>query len=108
MLALPHHSEANPLERTHRSEMRNARKLGQGSRLDFDLTNRGATIATIAGTAYREGAIPLFELLDAQRVRADVRMAALHAATDLQMARLDLLRAIGLPVDSAQFLSPKQ
>ena len=73
-----------------------------------DLTNRGATIATIAGTAYREGAIPLFELLDAQRVRADVRVAALHAATDILMARLDLLRAIGLPVDSAQFLSPKQ
>ncbi len=72
------------------------------------ITSRGATVAGIAGTAYREGAIPLFELLDAQRVRAEIRSAALHAAANVQMARLDLLHAIGLPIDSARFLSPTQ
>ncbi len=73
-----------------------------------DIDARGTTVAGIAVTAYREGAIPLFELLDAQRVRADIRIAALHAAADVQMARLDLLRAIGLPIDSARFLLPTQ
>lgn len=69
-----------------------------------DLDRRGSAVASIAATAYREGAIPLFELLDAERVRADVRVAALRAAADVQMARLDLLRAIGLPIDSAHFI----
>ena len=73
-----------------------------------DVDARGATVAGIAVSAYREGAIPLFELLDAQRIRADIRLAALHAALDVQMARLDLLRAIGLPIDSARFLLPTQ
>ncbi len=73
-----------------------------------EIDTRGATVAGIAVSAYREGAIPLFELLDAQRLRADIRIAALHAAADVQMARLDLLRAIGLPIDSARFLLPTQ
>ncbi|MDZ7630662.1 MAG: TolC family protein [Gemmatimonadaceae bacterium] len=73
-----------------------------------DLEARGASVATIAATAYREGAIQLFELLDAERVRADVRTAALRAAVDVHLARLDLLRAIGLPIDSARFLLPTQ
>jgi outer membrane protein, heavy metal efflux system len=71
-----------------------------------DLETRGATVATIAATAYREGAIQLFELLDAERVRADVRTAALRAAAEVHLARLDLLRAIGLPIDAAHFQLP--
>jgi cobalt-zinc-cadmium efflux system outer membrane protein len=71
-----------------------------------DLETRGGTMATIAATAYREGAIPLFELLDTQRVRSEVRVAALRASADLRLARLDLLRALGLPVESPRFLLP--
>lgn len=72
------------------------------------LETRGSTVAAIAAAAYREGAIPLFELLDAERVRADVRNAALRAAANVQMARADLLRAIGLPIDGARFqLTPQ-
>ncbi len=73
-----------------------------------DLDARGARVATIAATAYREGAIPLFELLDAERVRAEVRVAALRAAVDVHMARLDLLRALGLAVDGASILPTVQ
>jgi outer membrane protein, heavy metal efflux system len=67
---------------------------------------RGRAVAGIAATAYREGAIQLFEFLDAVRARADVRAAALRAAVDVKMARLDLMRAIGLPIDSPSLLSP--
>lgn len=73
-----------------------------------DLEQRGSSVAAIAATAYREGAIPLFELLDAERVRAEVRIAALRAAADVHVARLDLLRAIGLPIDSARLLPSPQ
>ncbi len=66
------------------------------------LDARGGTVAHIAVTAYREGAIPLFELLDAERVRAEVRVAVLRAAADIQLARVDLLRALGLPVASTR------
>ena len=78
---------------------------GEGLR---DLDTRGSRVATIAATAYREGAIPLFELLDAERVRADVRVAALRAAAEVHMARLDLLRALGLAVDGARILPTVQ
>jgi outer membrane protein, heavy metal efflux system len=61
---------------------------------------RGAAVAEIAAAAYREGAIPLFDLLDAYRVRAESNVAMLRAATDLQLAHIDLLRAVGVPVDS--------
>jgi outer membrane protein TolC len=73
-----------------------------------DLDRRGSAVASIAATAYREGAIPLFELLDAERVRAEVRIAALRAATEVHVARLDLLRAIGLPIDSARLIPSPQ
>ena len=72
------------------------------------LDARGGIVAGIAAAAYREGAIPLFELLDAERVRAEVRSAALRAAAGVQMARADLLRALGLPIDGARFqLTPE-
>ena len=61
---------------------------------DFDV--RGRTVADIAVTAWREGAIALFELLDAERLHGDVRTAALRAAADVRLARLDLARALGL------------
>lgn len=80
---------------------------GEGTGLR-DINTRGATVAAIAATAYREGAIQLFELLDAERVRADVRVAALQAAAGVHLARIDLLRAVGLPIDGAQFLPTKQ
>ncbi len=73
-----------------------------------DLDARGSRVATIAATAYREGAIPLFELLDAERVRAEVRVAALRASVDVHMARLDLLRALGLPIDGTRILPTVQ
>ena len=73
-----------------------------------DLASRGSEVATIAATAYREGAIPLFELLDAERVRNEVRVAALRAAADVHMARIDLLRALGLPIDDTRFLPAPQ
>jgi len=69
-----------------------------GGPRDFDA--RGRTIADIALTAWREGAITLFELLDTERLHADVRAAALRAATDVHLARLDLARALGLAVDA--------
>jgi len=67
------------------------------------LAARSAEVAAVSGVAYREGAISLFELLDAERVRADVRSAALRAAADVHMARVDLLRALGLPIDGTRF-----
>ena len=63
------------------------------------LDRRGRTVADIAVVAYREGAITLFELLDTERLHADVRNAAFRAAAEVQMARLDLARALGLNVD---------
>ncbi len=63
------------------------------------LDERGRTVADIAVVAYREGAISLFELLDAERLHAEVRNAALRAAIDVQLARLDLARALGLAAD---------
>ena len=73
-----------------------------------DLDARGTQVASIAAAAYREGAIPLFELLDAERVRADVRIASLRAAADVHMARIDLLRALGLPIDAAGYTMTPQ
>jgi len=67
------------------------------------LAARSTEVAGVSGVAYREGAISLFELLDAERVRADVRSAALRAAADVHMARVDLLRALGLPIDGTRF-----
>ena len=69
------------------------------------LQQRGDEVAGISATAYREGAITLLELLDSERVRADVRITALRAATELHLARLDLNRALGLAADGTTFLT---
>jgi outer membrane protein, heavy metal efflux system len=71
-----------------------------------DLDARSATVATIAATAYREGAMPLFELLDTERLRADVRIAAIRAAVDVHLAYLDIVRAVGLAADDPLLTPP--
>lgn len=73
-----------------------------------ELAARGRVVADIATAAYREGAIPLFELLDAERAKADAGAAALRAALDLQLARLDLTFALGLPASATPNLQTKQ
>lgn len=62
---------------------------------------RGEEVAQIIQAAYREGGATLFELLDAQRAAAEFDEAALHWLTDLQLARLDLLQALGEPLPEA-------
>ncbi len=62
---------------------------------------RGAEVAQIVQAAYREGGATLFELLDAQRAAAELDEAALRWITDLQLARLDLLQALGEPLPEA-------
>ncbi len=59
---------------------------------------RAAEVAQIAEAAYREGAISLMELVEAQRARAESRAAALRWTVDLHLATLDLNRALGAPL----------
>jgi outer membrane protein TolC len=66
------------------------------------LSERGAEVARIAGTAYREGAISLVELLDARRAHADARATASTWAVELAMARIELFRALGAPIVEGQ------
>lgn len=62
------------------------------------LDARAAEVAQIAEGAYREGAISLMELVEAQRARAETRAAALRWTVDLHLALLDLNRATGAPL----------
>ena len=59
---------------------------------------RAAEVAQIAEGAYREGAISLMELVEAQRARAESRAAALRWTVDLHLATLELNRALGAPL----------
>lgn len=59
---------------------------------------RAAEVAQIAEGAYREGAISLMELVEAQRARAESRAAALRWTVDLHLATLELNRATGAPL----------
>jgi cobalt-zinc-cadmium efflux system outer membrane protein len=59
---------------------------------------RATEIAAIAEGAYREGAISLMELVEAQRTRAESRAAALRWTVDVQLARIELNRATGAPI----------
>lgn len=63
-----------------------------------DIDARAAEVAQIAEGAYREGAISLMELVEAQRARAESRAAALRWTVDLHLATLELNRAIGAPL----------
>ncbi|MCU0634657.1 MAG: TolC family protein [Gemmatimonadaceae bacterium] len=56
---------------------------------------RGAEIAAIVRTAYREGAATLVELLDAERAEAEARLSAIQWMIDLHRARLDVTYARG-------------
>ena len=62
---------------------------------------RGTDIAQIVQAAYREGGATLLELLDARRAAAEIDAAALQWITDLELARLDLLQALGDPLPEA-------
>ncbi len=64
-----------------------------------DLAERGAEVAAIAEMAYREGAATLVELLDARRAHADARSAAATRAAELALARIELARALGAPLE---------
>ncbi len=59
---------------------------------------RAAEVAQIAEGAYREGAISLMELIEAQRARAESRAAALRWTVDVNLAQLELNRALGAPL----------
>lgn len=59
---------------------------------------RASEVAAIAEGAYREGAISLMELADAQRARAESRAAALRWTVDVYLAMLEIHRATGAPI----------
>ena len=62
------------------------------------LDSRAGEIASIAEASYREGAISLIELIEAQRTRVETRAAAARWMADLQLAELELRRATGAPL----------
>lgn len=62
------------------------------------LDARAVEVAQIAEASYREGAISLIELLEAQRARADARAAAARWIVDAHLAELELRRATGAPL----------
>ena len=56
-----------------------------------------------AGPAYAAGGGTLLELLDARRARAEALAAVFRWIADVQIARVDLLRAVGAsPLDSLE------
>ncbi|MBK6843367.1 MAG: TolC family protein [Gemmatimonadetes bacterium] len=59
---------------------------------------RAAEVAQIAEGAYREGALSLMELVEAQRARAESRAAALRWTVEIHLATLELNRALGAPL----------
>jgi cobalt-zinc-cadmium efflux system outer membrane protein len=62
------------------------------------IEQRASEVAQIAEGAYREGAISLMELVEAQRARAESRAAALRWTVELHLATLELNRALGAPL----------
>lgn len=63
------------------------------------LAEQGAEVAAIAEMAYREGAVTLVELLDARRAHAEARAAAATRAAELAIARIELARVLGSPME---------
>ncbi len=63
------------------------------------LAEGGAEVARIAEASYREGAITLMELLDAERAHADFRAALARWSADVALARMELNRALGAPIE---------
>ena len=67
------------------------------------LVARANEVATIADAAYSAGGGSLLELLDARRARNETLAAVVRWIADVQLARLDLLRAIGAsPLDTLE------
>lgn len=62
------------------------------------IAERGTDVAGIADAAYREGAITLTELLDAQRVAASARSLEVTWAAEIAIARIELNRSLGAPI----------
>lgn len=63
------------------------------------LAEGGAEVARIAEASYREGAITLMELLDAERAHADFRAALARWTADVALARMEVNRALGAPIE---------
>lgn len=63
------------------------------------LSEGGAEVARIAEASYREGAITLMELLDAERAHADLRAALARWVADVALARMEVNRALGAPIE---------
>lgn len=59
------------------------------------LDDRASEVASIAEASYREGAISLMELIEAQRTRAETRAAAARWIVDAHLAWLELHRSAG-------------
>jgi outer membrane protein TolC len=67
------------------------------------LVTRATEVARIADAAYAAGGGSLLELLDARRARTETLAAVFRWVADVQLAHLDLLRAIGAsPLDSLE------
>lgn len=75
-------------------ELLAARPAGTAS-----LSEGGAEVARIAEASYREGAITLMELLDAERTHADLRAALARWSADVALARTEVNRALGAPIE---------
>jgi cobalt-zinc-cadmium efflux system outer membrane protein len=63
------------------------------------LADGGSEVARIAEASYREGAISLMELLDAERAHADFRAALARWSADVALARMEVNRALGAPIE---------
>jgi outer membrane protein TolC len=63
------------------------------------LVQAGAQVARIAEASYREGAITLTELLDAERAHADFRAALARWSAEVALTRMQLNRALGAPIE---------
>ena len=73
-----------------------ARDAGRDGAATLD--SRAREVADIAEASYREGAISLIELIEAQRVRADARATGARWMVELRLAELELRRAVGAPL----------
>ena len=61
------------------------------------LVTGGNDAVSIATAAFREGAVPIVDVLDARRARGDALAAAFRALAEARLALLDLNRAAGAP-----------
>ncbi len=71
------------------------RSAGEAGAATMDV--RASEIARIAEASYREGAISLIELIEAQRLRAEARAAVARWIVDGHLAVLELRRVTGVP-----------